>query len=97
MKTNHLFLLVLTLSLFLVALTAHSIPASSLCVCIEPAGSVARTSGLEACLVCQLQTGVVTATISPIVPDDVLVEVDCPSSQSPQKHADQIPHPPSLI
>ncbi len=97
MKKNHLFFLALTLSLFLIALAAHSVPASSLCVCTEPAGSTARTSGLETCLVCQLQTGVVTTNISPVIPDDELDEVDCPSSQIPQKHADQIPHPPALI
>jgi len=97
MKTQHLLFLAITLSVSLLALTAHSIPTNSLCVCTDRAGDTTRTAGLDLCLVCQLQTGVIVSVILLILPDGGLAGLNYASSQIPEKHATRIPHPPALI
>lgn len=95
MKTKHLLFLVLTLSVFLLGLAAHAVPANSLCVCTDRAGDAPRTTGFDICLVCQLQAGVIVSVILPLFPEGGMVGLNYVSSQIPQKHAARIPHPPT--
>lgn len=95
MKTKHLVLLAITLSVFVLALAAHSIPTNSLCVCTDRAGDATRTAGFDLCLVCQLQTGVIVSVILPLLPEGGWVGLNYVSSQVPQKHVARIPHPPT--
>jgi len=61
MNRSHRVLLIVTLALFLVGLSAHVLPAAPLCECVSRAQEDARSSNLDTCLVCQLQTGIHSA------------------------------------
>jgi len=97
MNSHQRFFLALTLSLLLLGLAAHSAPAASLCACTNVPDSANGALELEACLVCQLQTGVQVSTVSPFHLDSKLPGANNFPSSLPLKHADKIIHPPILF
>jgi len=97
MKTSWRVFLALTLSLLLLGLAAHSVPAIPTCACVNNLNESNTSFGLEACLVCQLQTGVcITANLSDL-PDNIPAGGKNPFRPSPLKHAAEISHPPILF
>ena len=60
MNVHRTFLLAITLTLLVFGLTAHSLPAISLCGCVTTPEDGTGVSNLDLCLICQLQTGVHT-------------------------------------
>ena len=66
-------MLIVTLALLLVGLSAHLLPAASLCDCVSQFQEDARASNPDLCLVCQLQTGIHSA-LSPADPNHEMVQ-----------------------
>ena len=96
MNSPQRFFLILTLSLLLLGLAAHSAPAS-LCACADSLDDAKSTSGLDACLVCQLETGAYATLVLVVLPDNKPSSVNNAASLSPLKHAAEIPHPPIVL
>lgn len=97
MKTQQLLFLILTLSVFLLALAVHALPSYPLCDCTDRTGDTPRTAGFDLCLVCQLQAGVIVSVIVPVLPEGNLVGLQYTYSSFPKTHVVVIPHPPTLI
>jgi hypothetical protein len=91
------FFLVFTLTMLLLGLAAHSMPFVSVCACADISEAQAGTSGLDACLVCQLQTGVQVSSVSTLSSGDELPSMDNAPFPVPQEHVARIPHPPILF
>jgi hypothetical protein len=91
------FFLVITLSLLLLGLAAHAVPSVSVCACADISESQTGSSELDACLVCQLQTGVQVSSISMLSPGDKMLEVASTLFLIPLEHTTRIPRPPILF
>ena len=90
-------ILALTLCLLMIGLAAHSASAVSLCACVEATEDGNRVSGVDACLVCQLQSGVLTASLPTPMAGGKLPGVIHLPTQIPLERADRISHPPTLL
>jgi hypothetical protein len=97
MNISQRFLLVFTLSLLLLGLAAHAVPSVSVCACADISESQAGSPGLDACLVCQLQTGIQVSSVSALAPGDEISEVVSILFLIPLEHATQISRPPILF
>lgn len=97
MNTSQRLILTLTLCLLMVGLTAHSAPAGSLCNCIATMEDGSDASGVDACLVCQLQSGVVAASLPTPMADGKLPGVIYLPTRIPLERAARISHPPTLF
>lgn len=96
MNTSQRLYLTVTLCLLLFGLMAHSMPSSSLCSCAEIQANTDIASGFDACLVCQLQSGVIDTSFSSLFSKSILPGVNSPAESTPLEHGDQISHPPIL-
>jgi len=97
MKISQRLILILTLCLLMIGLTAHSASAVSLCACVEATEDGNGESGVDACLVCQLQIGMLTASLpTPMAGGKSPGVIHLPI-RIPLEQADQISHPPILI
>jgi hypothetical protein len=96
MKLHQRILLVVTLTVLLLGLAAHSLPVS-LCGCLNTPDDTTSASYLDVCLVCQLQTGIHTSVhASSLSNDQVYEESDHPRLK-PLEHTIQVLHPPTTI
>ena len=91
------FSLVFTLSLLLLGLSAHSVPSVSVCACADISESQTGSLGLDACLVCQLQTGIQASSVSALSPGDEMPEVVSILFLIPLEHTTRISRPPILF
>ncbi|MCG2787783.1 MAG: hypothetical protein L6461_22065 [Anaerolineae bacterium] len=91
------FFLVFTLSLLLLGLAAHAVPSGSVCACADVSESQTGSPGLDACLVCQLQTGIQVSSVSVLSPGDEMPEVASILFLIPLEHTTQISRPPILF
>src|SRR5690349_21580894 len=76
MKTSQRFHLACAVCLLLIGLLAHSVPASTLCGCMETQDDAAVGWEFDTCLVCQLQTGVIFTVILSLLSDGKLFRMD---------------------
>ena len=97
MSSSRRFFLTLTLGLLLLGLAAHAMPTNSLCACIGDTADLSGESGLEACLVCQLQNGVIVIPVLAALPNCDSSSANHPIGLHPLEHNDEIPHPPILL
>ena len=97
MNISQRLILTLTLCLLMIGLAAHSVPAVSLCTCVEETEGGNGVSEVDACLVCQLQSGVLTAALPTPMAGGKLPGVIHLPIRIPLERADQISHPPILF
>lgn len=97
MNTSQRLILTLTLCLLMVGLAAHSASAISLCNCLDATEGGSDASGVDACLVCQLQSGVLTASLPTPIADGELPGVIHLPTRIPLERAVRISHPPTLF
>ena len=97
MNTPRRFFLVFTLTMLLLGLAAHSVPSVSVCACADYSEGQTGSSGLDACLVCQLKAGAQVSSVSTLSPGDELPGVDSTLFLILLEHATRIPHPPILF
>jgi hypothetical protein len=97
MSAPRRFFLTLTLGLLLLGLAAHAMPTSSFCACIGDTADLSGESGLEACLVCQLQNGAIVISVLAALPDGDSSGANHPIGLYPLEHNDEVPHPPILF
>ena len=97
MNTSQRLILTLTLCLLVVGLAAHSAPAVPLCNCVAATEGGSDASGVDACLVCQLQFGVLTASLPTPRADGKLPGVIHLPTRIPLERAIRISHPPILF
>lgn len=97
MNTSKRMILALTLCLLMIGLTAHSVSPVSPCACVEADEDGNGASGVGACLVCQLQSGVLTASLpTPMAGGKSPGVIHLPT-RIPLERADRISHPPILF
>lgn len=97
MNTSKRMTLALTLCLLMIGLTAHSVSPVSLCACVEATEDGNGASGVDACLVCQLQSGVLTASLPTPMAGGKLPGVIHLPIRIPLERSDRISHPPILF
>lgn len=97
MNISQRLILTLTLCLLMIGLVAHSVPAVSLCACVKATEGGNNTSGVDACLVCQLQSGMLTASLPTPMADGKSPGVIQLPIRIPLERADKISHPPILF
>lgn len=97
MKISKRLILILTLCLLMIGLAAHSASAVSLCACIEATEGGNDASGVDACLVCQLQSGVLTVSLPTPMAGGKSPGVIRLPIRIPLERADKISHPPILF
>jgi hypothetical protein len=97
MNISQRLILTLTLCMLMIGLAAHSVSAVSLCACVEATEGGNSASGPDACLVCQLQTGILTASLpTPMAGGKSPGVIHLPI-RIPLERADRISHPPILF
>ena len=96
MNTSQRLCLAFTLCLLLFGLAVHAVPSVSSCTCVEIQNDKDIASGFDACLVCQLQSGLIETSFSSLFSDSTPSGVNKPANSAPLEHADQISHPPIL-
>ena len=97
MNISQRLILILTLCLLMIGLAAHSASTVSLCACVEATEGGNGASGADACLVCQLQTGVLAASLpTPMAGGKSPGVIHLPT-RIPLERADRISHPPILF
>ena len=94
MNTPQRFFIILTLSLLLLGLVGHNLSVASFSACSE---NQIGGAGLDACLVCQLQTGVYVTSGPPNLAANEPLNVNSSAGLPPQEHAVEISHPPILF
>jgi len=97
MNISQRLVLILTLCLLMIGLAAHSVSAASLCACVDTTEGGNCASGVEACLVCQLQSGVLTASLPTPMAGGKLPGVIRLPIRIPLERAERISHPPILF
>jgi len=101
MKTSLRFRLACALCLLLigllVGLLAHSVPASTLCGCMEAQDDAVVGWEFDTCLVCQLQSGVIFTAILSLFSDGKMFRMDHLANLTHLEHADQISRPPIRV
>ena len=97
MNISQRLILALTLCLLMIGLAAHSASPDSLCACVEATEDGNSVSGVDACLVCQLQSGVLTASLPTPMADGKSPGVIQLPIRIPLERAERISHPPILF
>jgi len=82
------------LSLLVLVPAVHSAPYVSVCACVDFSENQSGSSGLDTCLVCQLQAGVQITNISMLSPGGELLGVESIPYLIPMEHSTRISHPP---
>lgn len=97
MNSSQRLILTLTLCLLMVGLAAHSASAIPLCNCVDATEGGSDASGVDVCLVCQLQSGVLTASFPTPIADGKSPGVIHLPTRIPLERATRISHPPILF
>ncbi len=91
--TSSRFYLALILCLLLIGVISHSMPSLSLCPCTETQNG----KTLDACLVCQLQLGILCACALYRLFGEMLFSAGFALNSTPLEFIQRIPHPPTLL